>query len=277
MKTPDDLRERLNRSADVISPGEPPVERIRARGRRRRAVARVGTAIAILAIAAGVVFPLRALVDARDGSSTIRPGRSDVTSEPPLPWDPEQNVLSPARCEPEEPPGHRIAALIPLRTDVDPVAVCTQIWRTGDAAALLRSGTVVSLSDDGSPNPNPDVPPLSLCAGAAPGVAEIVPSSGPDGCSGSGRYPVPDQYREVLDRFDRVLAEVTVVMPSDGVACVTGKEAAAVWRRALTTHGFDAWTVDLSGFSAGSADKPCASFAIHPSAMQIVIVNDTLS
>jgi hypothetical protein len=276
MKMHDDLRERFVRSADRISPGDPPLERIHARGRRRRSAHHAASLIAIVALAAGVVVPLKGLLDARGPSSPApRPGGGETTTEPTPAWDPEQNVMMIATCAPE---GDRLVVGLGLRVTPDPVAACTEIWRTGDASGAIRSGWMATASESGgSPVPNPNVPPLSLCAGADLGEARVVPSSGPDGCSGSGMFPMPDGYREVLDRFHRALDDVMKVVPSDGVTCASGAEAATAWRQGLAANGFDAWTVDMSDFNANSTDKPCASFAIHASQMRVLIVNDTSS
>lgn len=131
----------------------------------------------------------------------------------------------------------------------DPVAICADVWRTG--------GFV------GTPTPHR----LTACV-LESGAIGVFPRSGPDTCGRLGLAPLPASYAEEVKRFaalrEAVVAELGA--PATGSSqgspkCIGEQTARKAVRRALDTHGYRDWGIEVAAATAFSAERPCAEAA----------------
>ncbi len=131
-------------------------------------------------------------------------------------------------------------------TAEDPVAVCTQLWESGDAGA------------------RGEVPQMTACVNE-PGAVLVLPSGDPRICAELGLQPLPDDYEAAAKRFvemrddmiDTLYREATSGGVSERDACLDNQSALRVATSVLEEHGFSDWTAEVATGDYGG--RHCAN------------------
>jgi hypothetical protein len=266
MKMHDDLRERLSRSVEPLRPVDPPLDRIRRRGRVRALRRRSGAAVAGVIAAAAIVAPLwglRSVGTTRDVSLANHASRSAlevVVSSP-------EDVLANGVCTLWQPDAY---VGFQLTSDGSgPVEICSQMWLSGNP-----SGSSFSSQHEGfSFQPHDSAPSMIACA--EPGSVSVFFTSVHPTCDDAGMVPVPDGYREPLARWEQTFATIKLTLTGGVGNCIDGPTAVQTWRSALDANGFESWTINDEWRT--KADAPCSWFHVAYPDQRIDIVNDVSS
>lgn len=143
----------------------------------------------------------------------------------------------------------------------DPTAICTEIWQRGDLP--------------GAPIPDK----LAACV-LETGAIGVFPSSAERGgtCERLGLAELPASYAQAGKQFaalsDAIVAhlgEPASGSSRGGPQCVGEREARALVRRELDSHGYRDWTVKIAGGNF-SADRPCADASFDSAGKAVILV-----
>jgi hypothetical protein len=140
----------------------------------------------------------------------------------------------------------------------DPVVICAEVFEA--------SGTKGA-----------DLDTLASCV-LDTGAIGVFPSSGPKTCAQLGLAELPAGYATERKRFgalrDAIIAQIGEPASGStrgGPQCVGEKEALAIVRRELDSHGYADWDVKVAG-EGFSAEAPCADVSFDTAGRTALIL-----
>lgn len=141
-----------------------------------------------------------------------------------------------------------VAGVAPSGTGADPIAACSEVWRTG---AFAGRGPV---------------PDLVGCV-TSKGTAAVFPAESQELCDTLGLHRLT-AGTATADAVVTLRDELTATFLAAG--CVAPDDAVGRVRAALVGRGLGDWTIDNPG--PYPSDRPCASLSFDASAHTILLV-----